>query len=127
MAEFKATEPTSLYSKPFEPKKSDKPLTEVININFHSDTRLQERAKFDAELREKEAAREREMAEQRARKEAEEARELKKLRQSLVHKALPIKEFRPIEIHPSSKPTTMPLSPVLVTQTRLRGHNKQNA
>ena len=126
MAEFKATEPISLYSKPFELKKSDKPLTEVININFHADARLEQRAKFAAELKEKEAVRERDMAEQRARKEAEEARELRKLRQSLVHKALPIKDFCPIQIQRSSKPTTRPLSPVLVTQTRLRGQSKQN-
>ena len=124
MAEFKATEPISLYSKPFEPKKSDKPLTEVINIDFHSDTRLDQRAKFAAKLKEKEAERERDMAEQRARKETEEAKELKKLRQSLVHKALPIKDFHPVQIQRSSKPTTRPLSPVLITQTRLRGQNK---
>ena len=40
---------------PFEPKPSEKPLSEVSNFSLHSDRRAEERTKFEIKLKQKEA------------------------------------------------------------------------
>ena len=53
-------------------------------------------------------------------REQEEEEQLRVLRKSLVHKALPIHDYPPVNIQPSSKPLTNPKSPVFTTVSRLR-------
>ena len=52
------------------------------------------------------------LEEERARmtKEAED-REIKKMREEIVHKPIPVPNYKPIEIHGSEKPMTIPESP----------------
>ena len=59
----------------------------------------------------KEKERERELERERKEKEAE----LLRYRQSLVHKAQPIKQYRKVEIKRSDKMLTMPESPLLTS------------
>lgn len=120
MSEFKASDAKSIYSQPFVPSKSTKPLTESSNMVMHTELRLERRAMFDETMKKKEEERERNEAERRALQQAEEAKQIKELRRSLVHKPQPIQQHQPIFVHPSSKPLTIPIAPVLSLSTRLR-------
>jgi hypothetical protein len=50
----------------------------------------------------------------------EEELELQRLRREAVHKAKPIRHFKPIEIQPSAKPLTAPHSPKFSTLSKER-------
>ena len=112
---------TVLYTKPFIPQKSSKPLTDVSNAVLHSELQREHRSKYEAEKHERELALDRELLEREALREAEEAKSLAKYRKALVHKAQPIHTYAPIVIKPSDMPLTAPKTPVLVAGRRLRG------
>ena len=119
-AEFQATENKAIYNKPFVPVKINKPLTDSVNLTLHTELRKEQRDKFELSKQMKDMEREMEEAKKRALREVEEAKELKLLRRSIVHKAQPIQNYSSIEIQPSSKPLTKPLSPVFTSTSRLR-------
>lgn len=54
-ANFKAKPPMVLEKQPFQPKPSDKPLSEVSNFELHSDRRAREREEFEQLRKQKEA------------------------------------------------------------------------
>ena len=54
------------------------------------------------------------------RKKLEEDKEVAEMRRKTVHKAQPIKNFKPVEIAHSKKSVTVPVSPKFHTSTRLR-------
>merc|ERR1712029_1272184 len=54
-AMFKASEPKVLAKAPFQPKPSEKPLSEVGNCMLHSERRAMERGAFEVKLKQKEA------------------------------------------------------------------------
>jgi targeting protein for Xklp2 len=54
-ANFKARPVTVLDKQPFQPKPSDKPLSEVSNFELHSDRRAREREEFEQMRKQKEA------------------------------------------------------------------------
>ena len=112
-AQFKATESRILTCAPFVPKPSDKPLSEISNFSLHTDRRAEERAMYDMERTMKEAELELVRKEHEERKKREEEVELARLRRDIVHKAQPIKYYKTVEVKPSSKPLTMPESPLL--------------
>eukprot|EP00731_Ephydatia_muelleri_P027025 Em0018g1125a len=119
-AEFVARDCKVLEQEPYIPHKSFKPLTEVSNFVLHTEIQSEQRKKFDEEQRQREMMMKQEEMEKKALKEAEDAIALKELRNSLVHKAQPIHHYAPVEIHPSDRPITMPVTPELRTATRLR-------
>ena len=100
--------------------KINKPLTDSVNLTLHTELRKEQRDKFELSKQMKDMEREMEEAKKRALREVEEAKELKLLRRSIVHKAQPIQNYSSIEIQPSSKPLTKPLSPVFTSTSRLR-------
>jgi len=108
---FRATEPKVLEVTPFMPKKIEKPLTEVSNIVLHSDKRAEEREKYELKVKAKEVEVLAAKREQEERKRRLEEAEVAKLRQAAVHKAQPIKSYKPVEVHGSEKPLTLPSSP----------------
>lgn len=118
-AEFRARDVKILYKLPFKPAKIAQPMTEVSNVILHTDIRSEQRAKFDAEREDKERQQETENREREAQAEAVEVRRVTELRQSLVHKALPVRHYAPTVVLPSSKSLTAPHSPNF--QLRLRG------
>lgn len=63
-----------------------------------------------------------ELARQRQKEmeEEEERREIQRLRKETVHKAQPIRNYKPVEITICSKPPTEPVSPKFKTDERLR-------
>lgn len=53
-------------------------------------------------------------------KEEEEERAIAKLRAEMVHKSNPIKKYKNVEVQPSDKPVTYPMTPKFETDRRLR-------
>jgi targeting protein for Xklp2 len=112
-AQFKATESKSVYCEPVLPPKITRPLTEVNSFDLQTEVRAGLRAEFEEgkKVREREKMEIEEEREMLRKKEEEE--ELKRLRKTLVHKAQPIHQYDPVIIQPSTKPLTMPVSPLL--------------
>ena len=54
------------------------------------------------------------------RREAEEQEEYERQRRDAVHKAMPIKQYKPVHVQRSNKPLTAPMTPEFKTDTRLR-------
>jgi len=125
-AVFKANEPKVLTKAPFEPKPSEKPLSEISNFTLHSDRRAEERHAFDLKLKQKEAEIEGAKREQEERRKREEEEEIAELRKAAVHKAQPIRAYKPIEVKPSEKPLTLPHSPKFLSGG-LKGNAAFNA
>ena len=80
-----------LNKAPFEPKPSEKPLSEVSNFSLHTDRRAEERTRFEIKLKQKEAEIEGAKRELEMRKKREEEEEIQRLRREQVHKANPIR------------------------------------
>jgi len=110
-ANFKASEATVLEKNPFKPKPSDKPLSEIGNFTLHSEKRAEERSQYDKERQQKEAEMEGEKRLLEERRKREEEEEVNRMRKQQVHKAQPIRHYRPVEVAPSEKPLTHPQSP----------------
>jgi len=119
---FKASEPRVLTQVPFVPKPSDKPLSEISNFTLHSDRRAEEREAFDLKVKQKEVDMEGAKREQEVRRKREDQEEIAKIRKAAVHKAQPIRNYKPIEVKPSEKPLTYPASPNFQA-----GKNKANS
>jgi len=115
-AMFKASEPKVLAKAPFQPKPSEKPLSEVGNFMLHSERRALERGAFEVKLKQKEAEIEGAKRELQMRKKREEEEEVARLRREAVPKAQPIRNYKHVEIRPSEKPLTMPASPNFTTK-----------
>lgn len=117
---FKAQPATVLEKAPFVPEKLNKPPVEVKEFHLYTDIRASERQKLKEINDFKEH--EKELALQRLKEfqEEEERKEIQKLRREIVHKANPIRHYKPVEIKPSSKPPTEPMSPKFKTDERLQ-------
>lgn len=50
---FKARPATVLHMKPFEPKREEKPLTEITEFQLNTDRRAKERERFEQDLKKK--------------------------------------------------------------------------
>ena len=124
LTQFKASEAKAIYTKPFVPTRSQKPLTETKNIPTHTDCRLEQRAKFDFHIKKVQEMKELAEIQRQTMAEQEKEKEIKKLRRSQVHKAQPVRHYPMIEIHPSMKKPTAPSTPILVTETRLRNRSQ---
>jgi len=119
---FKARPPTVLEKAPFEPRKSTKPLTDIVDANFKHTVQREERRKaFQADLAQKRAAKEAEVQAKAAAKAAAADAELAKLRKSMEFKARPVKKGAPMVItKATARPLTQPASPAFATRDRPR-------
>ncbi len=52
---FRAQPPRILHQDPFVPQKSDRPFSEISNVELHSDRRARERKAYEMEKKKKEA------------------------------------------------------------------------
>jgi hypothetical protein len=50
-AQFKARPAVVIHQKPFEPRKSCRPLTDITEIELNTERRAKEREEFDARLK----------------------------------------------------------------------------
>ena len=80
-----------LSTAPFQPRPSEKPLSEVGNFMLHSERRAQEREAFDIKLKQKEAEMEGAKRELESRRRREEEEEVNRMRKQAVPKAQPIR------------------------------------
>jgi len=116
-ANFKASEPKVLSQAPFVPKPAEKHLIEISNFNLHTDRRAEERREYEMEKKKKEVDLDSAKRQLEQRKEREQEEEVQKMRKQQVHKAQPIRGYKPVEIKPSEKPLTMPMSPRLTSRS----------
>jgi hypothetical protein len=54
-AQFKARPAIVLHKKPFEPKKSSHPFTDITTIELNTERRAKEREEFDAKIKQEQA------------------------------------------------------------------------
>ncbi|KAJ3110054.1 Protein tpx2 [Phlyctochytrium bullatum] len=97
---------------PFEPKKSEKPPTEPENIVLQSAVRAEERRAFDEARQRKEYMIEEMKRQAQEQLQKREEEEIKRIRSLQVHKAQPIREYKPVVIQSSSRKLTRPASPM---------------
>jgi len=112
--------------KPFKPKQSSKPLTEIDHFQLNSDRRATDRQEFDAQIIQKEMQLQ---AIERKRKAIElekEREDLKVLRTQLVHRAQPVRKGKPVIIQHSQQQLTEPTTPQLRTLKRRRLNEQSN-
>ena len=110
-------------SKPLQVRPSNRPLTDVSAFQLNTENRSQARAQFETRKQQQE-----EMArmqeERRAALEAErQKQEIKRLRQQLVHKALPVPQSlakAPAPVRASCQPLTEPKTPNFASTRRIR-------
>ncbi|KXJ27334.1 Targeting protein for Xklp2-like [Exaiptasia diaphana] len=110
-AVFKAHSSNVLYQAPFVPKKSLKQNTIFDEFNLNSEKRAEERAAYEMHKREREIQDEELILQRQAEKEEEERQNIAMLRKQLVHKANPIRTYKPVAITSSDKQLTIPESP----------------
>ncbi|KAJ1728829.1 hypothetical protein LPJ61_003829 [Coemansia biformis] len=103
---------------PFVPQPSALPLTTVEEILLNTELRSEERRAFDEDRSERERIREEVLARKRLEEERREEEEIRQLRKALVHKAQPIRHFKPVDIKPSDRPLTVPKTPAWHVRTR---------
>jgi targeting protein for Xklp2 len=111
--EFKAR--AFKHSKPFITQRSTKPLTTLDDVVLNSDVRASHRREFDNKLLAKEIAQQEADRKRQILEKERQKQEVKKLRQQLVHKPLPVPDtmyrvgFIP---KPSDQPLTAPKTPI---------------
>ncbi|KAM8946633.1 targeting protein for Xklp2 isoform 2-T2 [Pelodytes ibericus] len=120
MATFKARPNTVTYQEPFVPKKENKSLTDLESLSgsivqesfeLATEKRARERQEFERRLAEMEAQKCLLEEEDRLRLEEEEKEEVNRLRHELVHKAQPIRKYKPVDVKGSDHPLTVPKAP----------------
>lgn len=115
---FKARPNTIVHKEPFVPKKENRSIlanttnsTVPEGFQLSTERRAKERQEFEREMSEKEALKAH-MEEERAREQEErEKEEVARLRQDQVHKAQPIRRYKPVEVKKSEMSLTVPQSP----------------
>ncbi|XP_068120194.1 targeting protein for Xklp2 isoform X2 [Hyperolius riggenbachi] len=111
MSTFKARPNTVTHQEPFVPKKESRILSVQDSFELATEKRAKEREEFEKRLAELEEQKRLMEEEERRQQEEQEREEIERLRQEAVHKAQPIKKFRPVEIKASDLPLTIPKTP----------------
>ncbi|KAJ2292665.1 Protein tpx2 [Coemansia sp. RSA 355] len=121
--QFKARPiPTSM-DHPFVPQASALPLTAIEEILLRTELRSEERRAYDEDRTERERIREGVLARKRLEEERREEEEIKRLRKILVHKAQPVRQYKPLIIKPSDRALTVPKTPLWQVRTRKRSES----
>jgi len=94
--------------------------TEFSEFDFNTTKRLMKREAFEMVKKAKQDEEDDNRRQMEQIKNAEEREELERLRRDAVHKAQPIKHYKTMDVKPSVKPLTTPMSPHFKTDTRLR-------
>ncbi|XP_012714335.1 targeting protein for Xklp2 isoform X1 [Fundulus heteroclitus] len=114
---FKARPNTVTHKEPFRPKKENRTALDINSSTvvepfaLATERRAQEWQEYERQIAEKEALRARMEAEQRLDEEKKEREEIARLRQEQVHKAQPIRHYKPVAVKKSEIPLTVPESP----------------
>lgn len=118
--QFKAQSCEVVKKAPFVPHLDHKCTQEHTKFKLYTEARHAQRVQFE----EQKKAREAELLVMRLEAEKlcqeEEDREIQRQRQEAVHKANPIKHYKPVEIQHKSLSVTIPLEPKFATKSRVR-------
>uniref|UniRef100_A0A8B9HMS6 TPX2 microtubule nucleation factor n=1 Tax=Astyanax mexicanus TaxID=7994 RepID=A0A8B9HMS6_ASTMX len=116
---FKARPNAVVHKEPFVPKKENRSLLVPEGFQLSTERRAKERLEFERALKEKEALRA-QVEEQESRdREEHEKEEIIRLRQEQVHKAQPIRRYKPVELKHSEATLTVPQSPKFSDRFRM--------
>ncbi|XP_064640466.1 targeting protein for Xklp2-A-like [Lineus longissimus] len=110
-AVFKARPATVTKKEPFVPRRSNRTLTEVSEFDLNTERRAVERQVHEEVKKERQQEMDEVEKERHRIREEEEAAAITKLREELIHKANPVRQYKPTIIHPSDKPLTAAESP----------------
>ncbi|XP_029013201.1 targeting protein for Xklp2 isoform X2 [Betta splendens] len=122
---FKARPNTVTHKEPFKPKKEARSAvginssTVVEAFELSTERRARERQEFERLASEKEARRALMEEEQRRDEEEKEKEAIARLRQEQVHKAQPIRHYKPVAVKKSEIALTVPQSPNFSDRFRL--------
>lgn len=123
---FKARPNTVTHKEPFQPRKESRAPVEGIPsstgveaFELSTERRARERQEYERLAAEKEALRMLMEEEQRREEERREKEEIARLRQEQVHKAQPIRHYKPVALKKSELPLTVPHSPNFSDRFRL--------
>ncbi|XP_040918232.1 targeting protein for Xklp2 isoform X2 [Toxotes jaculatrix] len=122
---FKARPNTVTHKEPFQPKKDSRPAVGIHSstvagaFELSTERRARERQEYERLASEKEALRALMEEEQRREEEQKEKEEIARLRQEQVHKAQPIRHYKPVAVKKSEIPLTVPQSPNFSDRFRL--------
>ncbi|KAG1682111.1 Targeting protein for Xklp2 [Nymphon striatum] len=115
---FKAQPCTIPYVKPFMVKPSQRALTNISSFELNTDRRAGEREELTSFRKSKELEIHSIYEERQKEAELHEKLEVAKLRKQIVHKAQPIKKYKPVLITGSDLELTQPSSPRFSTRNR---------
>ncbi|XP_005943517.1 targeting protein for Xklp2 isoform X1 [Haplochromis burtoni] len=124
-AVFKARPNTIIHKEPFRPKKEARPAVGnnssivVEAFELATERRAREWQEYERVTSEKEVVRAHMEAEQRREEEQRQKEEVARLRQEQVHKAQPIRHYKPVAVKKSEVPLTIPESPNFSDRFRL--------
>uniref|UniRef100_A0A3B4T9X9 TPX2 microtubule nucleation factor n=1 Tax=Seriola dumerili TaxID=41447 RepID=A0A3B4T9X9_SERDU len=122
---FKARPNTVTHKEPFQPKKESRSAiginssTVVEAFELSTERRARERQEYERVASEKEALRALMEEDQRREEEQRQRDEIARLRQEQVHKAQPIRHYKPVAVKKSEVPLTVPHSPNFSDRFRL--------
>ncbi|XP_059910679.1 targeting protein for Xklp2 isoform X1 [Gadus macrocephalus] len=115
---FKARPNTVIHKEPFQPKKENRCAADDTNhsavpeaFQLSTERRAVERQEFERAAVEKEALRARMEEEQRRLEEVREVEEVARMRHEQVHKAQPVRKYKPVEVRKCDTALTVPQSP----------------
>ncbi|KAM9751139.1 LOW QUALITY PROTEIN: targeting protein for Xklp2 [Menidia menidia] len=123
-AAFKARPNTVTHKEPFRPKKETRgavapPSAAAEAFQLATERRAREWSEYERQAAEKEALRAKMEAQQRREEEERERQEVARLRQEQVHKAQPVRHYKPVSVKKSEVPLTVPESPNFSDRFRL--------
>ncbi|KAF7658416.1 hypothetical protein LDENG_00013260 [Lucifuga dentata] len=123
---FKARPNMVTLKEPFQPKKENRAALEGVNsstvvkaFELSTERRARERQEYERLASEKEALKALMEEKKRQEEEQHEKEEISKLRNEQVHKAQPIRHYKPVALKKSELPLTVPQSPNFSERFRL--------
>ncbi|XP_073325599.1 targeting protein for Xklp2 isoform X2 [Pagrus major] len=116
---FKARPNTVTLKEPFQPRKESRATVVVEAFELSTERRARERQEYERLASEKEALRTFMEEEQRREEEQRKKEEISRMRQEQVHKAQPIRHYKPVALKKSEVPLTVPQSPNFSDRFRL--------
>lgn len=116
---FKAKPNTVTQKEPFRPKKEDRPGVVVEAFELATERRAREWQEYEQLASEKAALSAHMEAEQRREEELRKKEEIARLRKEQVHRAQPIRHYKPVAVKKSDIPLTVPESPNFSDRFRL--------
>ncbi|XP_029975679.1 targeting protein for Xklp2 [Salarias fasciatus] len=118
-ATFKARPNTVVHKEPFRPRKEERPAVAVEAFELATERRARDWEELEQQADLKEVLKAQQEAARRLEEEQKEREEIARLRQEQVHKAQPIRHYRPVSVKKSEIPLTIPESPNFSDRFRL--------